>query len=304
MRIGVRRGVLLVVSAVWLFAGTAGWAAPGPPDWAALDSSFALQAKILPGDVHRYGWPRGDLHVVLHGVELEPALALGSWVGFVATGAPPAEVMAMGDFALLDAEVNPVVSALQSGGLEVSAIHNHLLHESPHVTYVHFMAHGDALAIARTLRAALAKTKTPAPSPAKAEPSPAEQAAFKAVQGALGRSGAMAGRVLQVGVPRAERIEDRGMEVPASLGISNAMSFQVVGDRVATTGDLVLIASEVNPVIQELQAHGVEVTAVHSHMLDESPRLFFLHFWGLDTPEKIGAALAAALARVHTKPAS
>lgn len=286
------------VLAASLLAGTA----LAEPNWQAVDSVFGFQAKVLPGDVHRYNWPRSDLQVVLNGVKLEPALALGEWAGLVSTGTGD-QVLAMGDFVLLDAEVNPVVSALQAGGLDVTAVHNHLLHESPHVTYLHFMAHGDATAIAKGLRAAIAKTKTPSPSSAKVEPSAAQQAAFKAVQDALGRTGSMAGRVLQVGVPRAEKIEDHGMEVPASIGMSNSMNFQVVGDRVATTGDFVLIAAEVNPVIHELRAHGVEVTAIHSHMLTESPRLFFMHFWGIDSPQKIGEALKAALVKVNTKPA-
>lgn len=277
-------------------------AALAVPDWQAVDSVFGFQPKVLAGDVHRYGWPRSDLHVVLDGVELEPALALGAWAGFVSTGAGD-EVMAMGDLVLLDSEVNPVVSALQAGGVDITAIHNHLLRESPHVTYVHFMAHGDAFAIAKGLRAAIEKTKIPSPSSAKVEPTVAQQAALKAVEDALGRAGSMAGRVLQVGVPRAEKIEEDGMEVPASIGMSNSMNFQVVGDRVATTGDFVLIASEVNPVIRELRAHGLEVTAIHSHMLEESPRLFFMHFWGIDSPQEVGEALKAALARVNTKPA-
>ncbi len=272
------------------------------PNWSAVDGVFGLSAKVLPGEVHRYAWPRGDLHVTLNGVKLEPALALGSWAGFLATGSG-GQAMAMGDLVLLDSEVGPVVSALQAGGLEVTAIHNHLLHESPHVTYVHFMGHGDGVALAKGLHGALAATGTPAPSSAKVEPSAAEQAAFKTVQEALGRSGSLAGRVLQVGVPRAEKIEDHGMELPPSIGMSNGMNFQVVGDRVATTGDFVLLASEVNPVIHELRSHGFEVTAVHSHMLDESPRLFFMHFWGLDTPQRIGDGLKAALAKVNTKPA-
>jgi len=208
----------------------------------------------------------------------------------------------MGDLVLRDAEVGAVVGALETAGLEVTAIHNHLLGETPHVTYVHFMGHGEALGIANGLRAALAKTATPTPSKNKVEPTDVEKAAFAVVQQALGRSGALAGRVLQIGVPRAEKVEDHGAEVPASLGLSTAINVQVVGDRVAATGDFVLVASEVNPVIRELTSRGFTVTAVHSHMLTESPRLFFLHFWGLDSPQKAGEALAAALAKVATKP--
>jgi biotin operon repressor len=293
-------GAVLVASLVtFLLAGPASAA----PSWPAVDAIFGREAKVLPPEVHRYGWPRSDIQATLNGVRLEPALALGQWAALVATGAGD-QVLAMGDLVLLDAEVNPVITALQGGGIEVTAVHNHLLHESPHVTYVHFMAHGDALAVAKALQAAIATTATPAAPPAKAEPTAAELAAFKSVEVAIGRTGTPAGHVLQIGVPRAESIVDHGVAVPPTMGMANAMNFQLVGEKVAAAGDLVLIAAEVNPVIEQLRAHGVEVTALHSHMLDETPRLFFLHFWALDSPQKVGEALKAALARINTKPAA
>ncbi|HEY0782359.1 MAG TPA: DUF1259 domain-containing protein, partial [Thermoanaerobaculia bacterium] len=175
--------------------------------------------------------------------------------------------------------------------------------ESPHVIYLHFSGHGDAAALAMTLKEALGRTKTPmGPSAAAAKPSAADEKAFRTVQEVLGKTGSLAGTVLQIGVPRAERIEEKGMEIPATMGMANALNFERVGERVATTGDFVLVASEVNPVIRELRSHGVAVTALHSHMLEETPRLFFMHFWGVDTPEKIAAALKAALSKVNVKP--
>src|SRR5262249_4159963 len=113
-----------------------------------------------------------------------------------------------------------------------------------------------------------------------------------------GRKGTLAGRVLQVGVPRTAKIEEDGMEIPASAGMATALNFQVVDGRVATTGDFVLVAEEVNPVIHELEGHGIHATALHSHMLRESPRLFFMHFWGLDDPTRIGEGLKAALGKM------
>jgi hypothetical protein len=297
----MRRTLFVSIPGFVLSIGLAASAHSAPPDWSAVDKVFGSTGKALPGDVWRWGWPRTDLHVRIGDVTVEPALALGAWAGFLRTGTGE-EVMTMGDFVLLDPEVNPVVSALEGNGLEVTAIHNHLLNETPHVTYLHFSGHGDAVTLAKGLKAALEKTKTPmAPSGAKAEPSAADHAVFKRLQDALGHTGTMAGRILQVGVPRAEKIEEHGMEVPASMSMANPMNFQVVGDRVATTGDFVLVASEVNPVIRELRAHGVDVTALHSHMLEETPRLFFMHFWAVDTPEKVGGALKAALLKVHTK---
>ena len=273
----------------------------GPLDqaaWEAVDKTLGRPGRILPGDVHRYGWPRSDLHVTVAAVEVAPTLALGSWAGLF-KAATEGHVMAMGDLVLLADEVNPVVRALQAGGLDVLAIHNHLIGESPQVVYVHFGGHGDAQKVAQALRRALEATKTPLATPGAApSPSATETAAFEKVQAVLGRKGTLAGRVLQVSVPRAGKIEEDGMEVPASAGMATALNFQAVENRVATTGDFVLVAEEVNPVIRELEAHGIQVTALHSHMLRESPRLFFMHFWGLDEPARIGEGLKAALSKV------
>ena len=281
-------------------------AQPADPLWSKVDAVLGAAGKDLPGGVHRFGWPRRDLHVRMGEVAVEPALALGSWGAFVKTG-EDGSAMAMGDLVLLESELTPVVSELEAGGIEIAAIHNHLIGESPHVIYVHFSGHGQAAALAAGLKKALARTATPlAPAPpAAAKPAAAEEPAFATVQQVLGRKGTLAGTVLQLGVPRAERIEEHGMEIPASMGMATALNFQRVGSQgaqVATTGDFVLIATEVNPVIRELRAQGIEVTALHSHMLAETPRLFFMHFWGVGSPEKIAGALKAALAKVNVKP--
>ena len=272
-------------------------AADGP--WAAVDTVLGREGKDLPGDVRRYGFPRSDLRVTAGSVAVEPLLALGSWAAFRATGSG---AMTMGDLVLLPGELNPTIARLQQGGIENGAIHNHLAGETPQVVYVHFSGMGEAAALARTLRAALELTKTPlgAPGPT-ASISGEEQKTFDALQAALGRKGVMAGRVLQVGVPRKERIEDAGMEIPPSMGMAIALNFQIAGPGIATTGDFVLTADEVNPVVRELQAHGIDVTALHSHMLRETPRLFFVHFWGVGSPATIGEGLKAALAKVATK---
>ncbi len=271
------------------------------PDWEAAEKILGRQAKVQPDGVRRFGFPRTDLHVTLDGVVIEPALALGSWAGFAEM--PAGQVMAMGDLVLLGPEVNPVVSALQAGGIEVLAIHNHLIGEMPRILYLHFSGKGPAPDIAKTLRTALEKTATPldARGAAPATPPPADAAVLQRLEEALGRTGSMAGRVLQVSVPRAQTIQEDEMDIPNGMGMSTALNFQLAGERVATTGDFSLVASEVNPVVHELCARGIEVTALHSHMLAETPRLFFLHFWGLDKPEAIGAALRAALERVATK---
>lgn len=296
----------LVASA--LAAALPASAQPADPLWAKVDAVFGAAGKDLPGGVHRFGWPRRDLHVRVGEVAVEPGLALGSWGAFVKTGTD-GSAMAMGDLVLLESELTPVVSELEAEGIEIAAIHNHLVGESPHVVYVHFSGHGDAAALAAGLKNVLARTATPLAAPAAAatpastaKPLPADDEAFAAVQRVLGRKGTLAGTVLQVGVPRAERIEEHGTEIPPSMGMANALNFQRVGKEVATTGDFVLIATEVNPVIRELRSQGLEVTALHSHMLAETPRLFFMHFWGVGSPEKIAGALKAALSKVNIKP--
>jgi biotin operon repressor len=270
-----------------LSAAAASAAAPAP--------IFGQSAKALPGDVMKYSWPRRDLHVAIGSTKIAPALALGSWAAIHGTGS---QAMAMGDLVLIDSEVNPVIRELQAGGFEILAVHNHLLGESPHVLYVHFMGHGEEAALGRTLAGALEKTRTPRESAASATPSADETKVFDAFQTALGHKGSMAGTVLQVGVPRADPITDGGMEIPPSMGMAESINAEVSDGQVAATGDFVLVADEVNPVIRELQAHGIEVTALHSHMLRENPRLFFMHFWGAGAPEKVGEGLKAALSKI------
>ena len=301
----MNRTIIVAVAAgvAWLLSFSAGIAVPPPESgWEAVGRVFGQQGKDLPGDVHKFSWPRTDLKLSIAGVAIEPALALGSWAAFQKMEGAPAEVM--GDLALLGAEVAPVLRALEAGGFEILALHNHLIGESPRVMYVHYQGKGEGAALAQTLKDALGRSATPRAAPAgsmPAKPDPAQEKRFQTLQDLIGRKGSMAGRVLQLSIPRAEPISEGGMDVPPSMGMAIAVNFQTVGTRVATTGDFVLVADEVNPVVRELHAHGIEATALHSHMLRETPRLFFLHFWGVDTPEKIAAGVKAALSKVNAK---
>ncbi|MEO8191894.1 MAG: DUF1259 domain-containing protein [Acidobacteriota bacterium] len=271
-----------------------------PSAWQDVDRVFEQAGKDQPGGVHRFSWPRTDLQVSIDGVLIEPPLALGSWAAFQKMGGD-AEVM--GDLVLTGGEVPAVLGALQDGGFEILAIHNHLNREMPRLLYVHYDGRGDAGKLARTLKAALGRSATPLSPPAAPPPkvSPDQEKRFARVAEAVGRKGTLAGRVLQLAIPRPETIRDAGRDVSPAMGMATAINFQAAGDRVATTGDFVLIAEEVNPVMRELRAHGIEPMALHSHMLRETPRLFFLHFWGVDTPENIGAGIRAALAKVAAK---
>lgn len=267
-------------------------------DWSAVEAVLGRSGSVQPGNVHKFGFPRADLDVRVGDVRLKPALALGSWAAFMDMGGGKA--MAMGDLVLTEGEVNDVISALQAGGIEQSALHNHVLGETPRVMYLHFGAHGDAVTLARTLRTALERTKTPLSPPSSSAAAPEIPTAE--MDRILGYTGKPNGGVLQYSVPRAERIVEHGMEVPPAAGMATAINFQPTGDgRAAITGDFVMIATEVNPVIRELRAGGIDITALHSHMLDEEPRLFFMHFWASDDALKLASALRRALDRTNSK---
>jgi hypothetical protein len=263
-------------------------------DWKQVEEAMGRPGQILPGDVIRFGMPRKDLHVVLDSVEIKAGLALGSWAAFKQDSGG---AMVMGDLVLTEDEVEPVMMKLQEGGIHESAVHNHLIGESPHVMYVHIASHGDAVQMAKAIHDAVALTKTPAPDAAPTG-QPATELGFdqKQVEQILGHTGKVNGGVLQIGVPRAATITDSGMTVPPSMGVSTALNFQPTGGgKAAITGDFVLLGTEVNPVLKALRQNGIAVTALHSHMLMEEPRLFFMHFWANDDAVKLAMGLRAAL---------
>jgi hypothetical protein len=274
--------------------------AQGPDSaWTAVDAAMGRAGVMQPGGVRRFNFPRGDLRVTAAGVTIAPALALGGWVAMKSV---PAGVLAMGDLVLTDDELNPVLARLQHGGIEQTAVHHHLLHEVPRVYYVHVHAHGNPVAIAETIRAAVALTGAPPPAPPAAAAG-GMRLDSAAVARALGYGGRLNGTVLQVSVPRAETIREGDTEIPSSMGLGTAINFQPTGGgRAAITGDFVMIATEVNPVIRALRDGGIEVTSLHNHLLDETPRLFFMHFWANDDALRLARTLRAALALTNSRP--
>jgi hypothetical protein len=267
-------------------------------DWQAVAQALGKTGSMQPGDVYKVSLPRSDLKVTVNGVELKPALALGSWVAFKKMGEM---TTVMGDLVLTEDEVTPVLTKLQEGGVEETALHNHVLHESPRVMYMHIHAMGDAVKIAQAIHDALALSKTPfAASAPSSSPGPDLGIDTKQLDQTLAQSGKLNGVVYQFSVARAEKIMDNGMEVPASMGLATAINFQATGSgKAAITGDFVLVGSEVNPVIKALRENGIEVTALHSHMLTETPRLFFMHFWANDDAQKLARGLRAALDKTN-----
>jgi hypothetical protein len=263
-------------------------------DWKKVDEAIGRSAAVS-GDVHRYGFPRTDLTVTVDGVTIKPAFALGGWTAF-----KPAHggVMVMGDVVLLETEIKPVMTKAIENGLEITAVHNHLLRGSPATFYMHLGGHGDPVKLATALRSALAESKTPLTPPAPPAQPPAIDLDTAQLDQIIGAKGQNNGGVYAFGVPRRDAVSENGMQIaPAGpMGLATAINFQPTGGgKAAITGDFVLTGAEVNPVIKALREHDIEVTAVHSHMLDEQPRLIFMHFWANDDAIKLAKGLRAAL---------
>jgi hypothetical protein len=292
MRLQVRE---LAIAA--LLAGAPGLAVAAD-DWQAqVGAALGKTGATAPGGIYRVSLPRTDLKVTLDGVELKPGFALGSWLAFEKMGE---QGMVMGDLVLTMDEVAPVMTKLAAGGIEVTALHNHLLRNQPFTMYMHVQGNGDPVKLAAVLHAALAESKTPLSAAPTTPTPPPIDLDTAAIDQTLGAKGANNGGVYQFSIPRAEPIKDNGMDVPPPMGSANAINFQPTGGgKAAITGDFVLTAKEVNPVLKALRDHGIEVTAIHNHMLDDQPRLFFMHFWANDDARKLAEGLKAALAHVN-----
>jgi hypothetical protein len=287
-----------ICTAAFIFAATSHLAVAAD-DWQAqVGEALGKPGTAAPGGVYRVALPRTDIKATLDGVELKPGFALGSWLAFEKMGE---QGMVMGDLVLTETEVNPVMTKLAAGGIEVTALHNHLLRNQPFTMYMHVLGHGDPVRLAAALHAALAASKTPlAAAPAAPSTPPPIDLDTAAIDQTLGAKGTNNGGVYQFSIPRAEPITEGGMAVPPPMGSANAINFQPTGGgKAAITGDFVLVAKEVNPVLKALREHGIEVTAIHNHMLDDQPRLYFMHFWANDDVKKLAVGLKAALAQIN-----
>ncbi len=300
-RIARNIAATLLMTSLTAMCGSAQTAKPQQDQqWKAVQDAMGWPGKLQSDGAFKFGMPRKDLKVIVNGTQIKPSLALGSWVAFA--GAPE-HAMAMGDLVLTESEVEPVMTKLQEQGIEETAVHNHLLHETPRVMYMHIAGHGDAVKMAKAIHDALSLTKTPrAESAPTATPEQKIGIDTATIDSILGHKGKINGGVYQVSVPRSEKIMDEGMEVLPSMGTSTALNFQPTGNgRAAITGDFVLLGNEVNPVIRALRDNGIQVTALHSHMLNEQPRLLFMHFWANDDALKLARGLRTALDQTESR---
>jgi hypothetical protein len=295
-----RNRMKIVMSALALLAALAvATTAVADPPWDKVAEALGKAGSVQAGGVYRVGLPRSDLKVILDNVEIKPGLALGGWLAFEPMGN---DAMVMGDLVLTEDEINPVMTKLLASGLEVTALHNHLLRSRPFTMYMHVLGHGDPVKLASALHAALAESKTPMAAPATGAPATSAPVDLDtaALDQTLGAKGANNGGIYQFSIARAEPVSDSGMAVPAAMGSAIAINFQPTGGgKAAITGDFVLIAKEVAPVMKALREHGIEVTALHNHMLDDQPRLYFMHFWAHDDAKKLAAGLKAALTSIN-----
>jgi uncharacterized protein DUF1259 len=298
----VAMGRRLSIGMWWVAAGVlVGAQSPAPApkapaglDTAAIDRAIGKSGTVMAGDVYRVAFPRSDLNVTVGSVKVKAGFALGSWAAFKAAGSG---AVVHGDLVLLDAELNPVLTALQTHDFQVTAIHNHLIGESPAIMYMHYWGQGNAVTLAQNLKEALGHSKTPiapAATSAPADDLPADQ-----IQQAIGLKGSVSNGVLGLSQPRPEPIQMMGVTLPPSMGMATAINFQSIGGgQVAATGDFVMVADEVNKVARALRQHDIAITALHNHMLHGSPELYFMHFWGEGDATKVASGLKAALAEL------
>ncbi len=301
----VRGLAALVISVICLT--TISWAQAkvnqkpaGAVDWKSVDDVFGFLGDVLPGGVIRFNMPRKDLHVSIGSTEIKPALALGAWAAFRMVGKNDA--MVMGDLVLTEEEVAPVMKALEDGGVEVTALHNHLIGESPRILYIHMGGHGDPVKMAQTIKQAVALTKTPLPESGGTKESEDLGFDVAAVEKILGQPGKVSGGVLHVNVARAEKLTEEGMDTPPSMGAGTSINFQATGDgKAAIAGDFAMTWKEVGPVLKVLQDNGVQAVALHSHALNDVPRLLYMHFWANDDALKLAKTLRSALDITNSK---
>ena len=271
-------------------------------NWSSVENVFGKKGAVQD-NVFKISYPRSDLKIKVGDLTIAPGFALGSWIGFINMSKGMSmqdheanmgnQAMMMGDLVLLDIEVPEVLKKLVSESLKITAIHNHLINESPNVKYIHFSGSGDRVKLAESIKSVLALTGTPlTPPQAQAQTTNLD---WSKVESILGTTGKHNGMLLQYSFPRKEKLKESGMVMPPYIGMATAINFQKDGDKAAITGDFVLLADEINPAIKILIDNGITPTALHNHMIHDEPRLFMMHFWAIDDPEKLAQALQQVL---------
>lgn len=262
-------------------------------DWKPVTDTLGRPGTLMNGTVYRIPLPRQDLAVTTQGVKIKPGLALGGYAVFAKYRDG---TMLMGDLVVTENELPKVTNALQRNGIAQTALHKHLLQQTPPVWWTHIHAMGDPVKLAQGVKAALAVTAIPAVSKPPASQPPI--ALYTAgIDKALGHKGTADGGIYKFTITRKDKITDGdGHVLPATLGITTVINFQPLGgNRAAINGDFVMTAPEIQKVIQALRGGGIDIVEVHNHMLDEQPRLFYLHYWATGDGLTLAKTLRPAL---------
>ena len=264
-------------------------------DWKPVADALGRTGKLGDNNTaFHVALVRNDLQVTTDGVAIKPGLSLGGYAAFGRYA--DNQTLLRGDLVVTEAELPKVTDALQAHGLAQTALHKHLLQQTPPVWWTHLHGMGDAVQLARGLKAALDATSIGPATPPPAQQPPVD-IDVAGVQQALGRKGTPDGGLLKYSIPRKDTIVEDGYVLPAaSLNLTTVINFQPVGGgRAAINGDFILIASEVQKVIQALRAGNVQIVELHNHGLTEQPRLFYMHYWAVDDAVTLAKALRPAL---------
>lgn len=261
-------------------------------DWKPVAGALDRTGTLMKGTVYRVPLPRKDLKVTTQGVAIKPGLSLG---GYAAFAKYQHEAMLMGDLVVTEGELPKVTDALQAAGIEQTALHKHLLQQSPAIWWTHIHAMGDPVALAKGLKSALAATAIPS-----ASPSPATQPPINlntaGIDQAIGRKGTGDGGIYKFTIPRKDTVTDGMHVLPPAFGITTGINFQPLGgNRAAINGDFVMTAPEVQKVIRALRKGGIDIVELHNHSLNDQPRLFYMHFWATGDGVTLAKALRPAL---------
>jgi hypothetical protein len=266
---------------------------------AAIDTALGKKGTVVADEaVYSVALPRNDLKVMLGGEPIPVPFGFGGWVAFKKAG--DGGTMLMSDTVLRQEEVNPVITAAQRNGLEVTAIHNHFFYEEPRIFYMHLHGHGETAALARAYAEAirpspLLPASQPPPSPPSG-PGAAERFDLMRLAQVAGHKGVVNGPVYKITVGRPDlRVRAMGTEITTAMGLNSWAAFAGDRNRARIAGDIAMLEPEVNPVIRALRGNNLEIVALHHHMLGEEPRVIFLHYYGVGPAETLARGFRAAL---------
>lgn len=286
------RWLLTALACQTLFAAPA-----DAQSWREVQAAFGRTGTVTEG-VLNIPLPRTDLEVRLEGEVLEPDVYAKGWIGFQPLDG--GRMRMMGELPVLVEELQPVLAEMREQGVEVTAIHNHLIGTSPPIMFTHFRASGNGIELARSIRSVVERTAIPLEALGREE-SPTRD--WSEIEAILDAEGEASGKVVSFNFPRNERLSMMGTPMPSTDALETAseLNFQDLGDgRAAAIGEYILVESEVVPVTRKLEEEGFNVTALHNHMLEETPRLLFLHFWKFGDPAELARAARAALDLTNT----